>query len=164
VDITSSIKRAVLVFRDHAELDDADVVSALVRDGVETELAERLVEFLPLAFYRAMVPSRPGQFADHYVRMAPDGSASPDRKLAKEPVYIAAMKEARAELASGTSREEYELIAGRSSEAAAVNDLLQQGGSVANAIFSPPVFLRWVDENKAAGGQWSARKWWQFWK
>lgn len=102
---------------------DEDVRKRLTGTGVEPWLAERLLVFLPMAFTRRLLPDV--QYADAVA--APGGRVI----LRDEPVFTAAL--ARAERAG---RGEFERVALRSAEFAAINNALHGGAAMSDLVMA----------------------------
>jgi len=60
----------------------------LVHAGIESLVAERLIEFLPMAYCRLMLAASGARFANVYRRELEDGTFE-ERLLSSEPVWNA---------------------------------------------------------------------------
>jgi hypothetical protein len=149
------IERAIRVFSQHTGSDDAALIEALCRAGIARGKAIRLVEFMPLAFSRALLHGSGVTLSETYVRTLPDGALSPPRPLTGEPDYAEALKAA----CSGVAQAEMLAVAGRCAEFQAINRALHAGAELENLECSPPIFM-WVEEDPQPVEQ---RPWWKFW-
>jgi hypothetical protein len=118
---------------------DADIVRDLIAQGCAPEHAERLVDFVPIAFGRAVLEHlgvRPSADAVAVVR----GEERPFR-LTEDPVFADAADLARGAYADGTMAPEvFQSCALRSAELNAVNQALTAGAKAGDLQLSPPRF------------------------
>src|SRR5437667_8608211 len=124
--MNKELSNAVAVFRRSPNLGDDEIHRAIVAAGVEPRLADRLIEFLPIAYCRLILANSGARFSDMFQRILPSG-ISEKRSFSSEPVWNAALAFARAEVKSGVSREDLLAVAARSAECHAANQLLQKG-------------------------------------
>jgi hypothetical protein len=141
--MNSDIRKAVAVFRNSKALDDVAIYKVLVADGVERQSAARLVAFLPMVYCRLLLASSGARFSNKYRSMLPDGTMSPVKLLANEPLWNSAMEFAKAEINGGISAEDVLSIAGRAAEFHAANQLLKRGSKLENLGFDAPT-IRWI--------------------
>jgi hypothetical protein len=141
----AEIRAALAVFRDFPDLTDLEVCENLVRRGIERRLAARLVEFLPAAYCRAILEPAGARFPDTFRRCRRDGTITPEVLLESEPVWLAVLAYARAEINQGISRQDKLRLAGRSAEFQAANTLLFQGSKLQNIVLIPAVHP-WLGE------------------
>lgn len=111
------------IFKNSPDLDDESVFRALVDKGVERSLAARIVEFLPIAYCRVLLLKSGVQFSNSFTR-----SASPlkTQSLSSEPVWLPFLAYAESEIRSGATSEEILMVAGRSAEFHAINQMLHK--------------------------------------
>ena len=134
------ISRAVALLRANPDASMEEVYKQLVKSGTKADLAARLIEFLPVVYGRIILSTIGVRLSDKFRRVLPDGTVSPERRLAEEPLWLAATQFARAEVNRGVSPREIELVGGCSCEIAAANQVLQKGGDPKNVICVPPLF------------------------
>jgi hypothetical protein len=135
------ISKAVAVFRRLQSAQDDEVYYALVAAGIERQLAARLVEFLPLAYCRLILAATGARFSNTFCRVLKDGTFE-ERLLSDEPVWNAAVAFADAERERGVPGEELLIVAARSAEFQAANQLLQGGSKLENLAFARPALTR----------------------
>ena len=141
--MNEDISKAISVFRRSPNSTDEDVYRQLVVDGIEARRAARLVEFLPIVYCRAILRNSGVKFAATFRRQLP-GGASEELPLTSDPVWTAAVAFAYAEVDQGVSGNDLLLVAARSAEFDAANQLLNKGSKLENIVFSPPV-LPWPE-------------------
>lgn len=139
--MNEAIASALTIFRTSPNLDDESVFRALVDKGVERSLAARLVEFLPIAYCRILLLKSGVQFSNTFTR-----SASPLKiqSLSSEPVWVPFLAYAESEIRKGASRQEILIIAGRSAEFDAVNQMLHKKAELKNIALTP-ILLPWPE-------------------
>lgn len=142
------------------------VRTAVERAGVPRQLAAEIVEFLPLAFARALLDGMGVRFDDHYVRQTVGGRLIGRKLLTDEEVFREGL--AIADTAS-TDGDAYVAVAGFSPEYRAINRALNTGSRAEDLRCEPPVvFVEYDDERRfddtSGGNQPPAKSWWQFWK
>jgi len=96
------ISRAVVLLRNSRTLTDDAIYRDLVADGVEHQLAARLVELLPLAYGRLVLNNSGAQFSDDFDRTLSDGNTS-RKALSSEPLWHLVVDFARTEVNHGIS-------------------------------------------------------------
>lgn len=142
----SDIGKAITIFRDMPEIPDHEAFHALVDSGVDRVRASRLVEFVPMAYCRAVLGTSGAKFPDVYHRMQSNGEKSPARALSSEPVWVAAIAYAREEIKAGVSLTQLVTIARRSAEYAVANDLLHdKTAKLKDLVFTAPI-LMWPED------------------
>jgi hypothetical protein len=88
------------------------------------------------------------RFPDCFQRKLVDGSLSPERALASEPLWEKARSFAMAERQMGVTGKDLLAIAARSSEFDAANQLLNQGAKPGDIVLTTTVF-QWPEEGPA---------------
>jgi hypothetical protein len=134
------ISRAVAIFRESPSASDEEICRRIVSTGIESGIAARLVELLPMAYCRSILTDSGTRFSDRFQRKQADGSLAPERLLATEPLWEAALTFAIAEKQCGTSGKDRLAIAVHSAEFDAANQLLNRGAKPANLVLTTPVF------------------------
>src|SRR5579864_3128051 len=135
------LANAVEIFRTLRSAEDDKIYRSLIEGGVESELAERLIEFLPMVYCRLILASSGAKFPNVFCRLLPNGTFE-ERLLSSEPVWNAAARFAQCESEAGVSAEDLLAIAGRSAEFHAANQLLQRRSELEDLRFTPTVLRR----------------------
>ncbi len=104
-----AVLRAVSVFRDHTNADNATLTAALVRSNFSPTLARRLVEFMPIAFCFILFQGTGVRLTSTYRRIQSSGVLGPPRELADVPEFAAALEVAQ----SGLGKDEILAVAAR---------------------------------------------------
>jgi hypothetical protein len=138
--IFALIARTVVALRSSPHSSDAEVHSMLVADGMDSAIAARLVEFLPMAYSRLLLDSLGARFSGAFQRRLPNGESTEKRFLSSEPMWNAVVGFSRNEAERGVSRAELIAVAKRSAEFAAANQLLNAGAKLEDLVFTPVVF------------------------
>lgn len=126
-------------------LGQRNLAHRLVAAGIEHTIALRLVEFLPIAYCRSIFADAGVRHCDCFRRKLADGELSAERPLDSEPVWSIMLSFARAEKRSGVTGKALLVIAARSSEFDAVNQLTNQGSKLEDIVLTPTV-LQWPEE------------------
>jgi len=117
--------------------------------GYKTELAERFVAFMPIAFGRVVIKQL-GEvsFTSTYI-VKEDGN---EYSLTDEPLYCLAQSLAVESYENGTiGREVFSAIATRSAEIGSVNKALNEGIDINGAKFSPILLFGYKTLGKKQG-------------
>jgi hypothetical protein len=152
-------------FRAHPEADLDVIIDRLVADGVEEALADRLTDFVPLAYGRVVLAAMGVRVADTYMRMQADGRRSPPRKLSEEPVYADALAMAHCEAETGLDEDTLQAIGRWSAELCTVNKAINQGldlDDIEGSEMLPPVFGATEYPRELLPPR-KHKRWWQFW-
>lgn len=135
------IPRVVKLLRESQHLADDEIRKELVRQGIDPDMALRLVEFLPMAYARLVFQRSGARFSDRFKRVGRDGTLR-EYVLADEPVWKPALGFAQHEIARGTPGSELVAVAARSAEFQAANELLNKGSKLKDIVFTPTVLTR----------------------
>jgi hypothetical protein len=139
------LSKATATFRRLAGLDDVAVYKGLVAEGMDRQLAARIVEFLPMAYGRLLMAKSGARFSDSFRRRLPTGGLSEPKAFSSEPVWNMALSFARAEIERSITKKDFLFLAGRSAEFQVANGFLNQGRKLDDLVFTPPL-LPWSDE------------------
>jgi hypothetical protein len=137
------ISKAVVIFRALRSADDEELYRSLVQAGIEPPVASRLIEFLPMAYCRLILAASGARFPNVFRRLLADGT-SEERPLSSEPVWNAAVAFAESESERGVAAKDLLVVAARSAEFHAANQLLQGGAKLENLAFEPTI-LEWAE-------------------
>jgi hypothetical protein len=135
VSTNEQISKAVSLFRTSRAHGDEGIYRKLVAEGVEPQLAARLVEFLPLTYGRFLLEKSGTRFSEYFQRMLSSGR-SEELLLSSEPVWNAAVAFAPTEAIQGISVQDFLAVAGRSGEFQVANKLLNQGSKLQDLVFT----------------------------
>lgn len=165
--VRDAILLAIPVFEAYPNGGPADLRAKLAEGGVPPDLAAEVVDFLPLAFARAMLDGMGVRFADHYVRRTAQGREIGTKRLADEPVFREGLTIACE--VSGLGDGAFLAVAGRSPEYRAVSRALDGGARPEDMECHPPVVSANHDDRRAfddtsGGRQARERPWWQLWR
>lgn len=138
------ICKALLIFRTSAKLGDEELFRTLVNQGMKKKLAARLVEFLPIAYCRLILRSTGARFSNAFRRVQPNGETQ-QQLLSSDPIWRGIVRFADAEVDRGVQGKDLLLVAARSAEFHAANQLLNDGSKLENIAFASPV-LMWPEE------------------
>ena len=94
--IDESIAKVVELFRRFSDLRDNDILATLQREGVDGDLAERLITFIPMVYVRILLKESPIQFSEDYEIEGSEGDRH-TRHLSDEPCWFPIFAHARIE-------------------------------------------------------------------
>lgn len=143
----SFISRTVDAFRQSPEASDDEIYQKMVAEGLESKLAARLVEFLPMAYCRLILADTGARCSEMFQRRRHSGGLSHEQALAAEPFWTEIMSFAKAEQGRGAPGKDLFAIGARSAEFDAVNRLLNRGVRPNDITLSATV-LRWPEEDR----------------
>jgi hypothetical protein len=140
----------------HPEPGESEFIARMVDAGFDSDLANRLLVLVPLAFSRAHFEPVPmtKEYADEYILFDQRSGIEESHGLAGDPYFCAA------ENAAKSAKDEAFIleIAKRSSEYHAINNVFSNllEGAVPKRIgTSPPYIIQ---------GEPQPRPWWKFWE
>jgi len=139
------------------EFAEGDVVSRLVSDGCQPDLAEKLVAFLPLACGRMLLKGV--TFPPSYMVMSEDGSISISHTLSSDPWWRKV--ETFLEERKTSMMDAIGAVGRRSAEFDAVNKAVSNGSRLRDLVAAEPIFF--FVKPHAEVNQ-SLRPWWVFWR
>jgi hypothetical protein len=167
MDIIEGINKAVDIFAEHKNSHWEDLEQDFQNSGLPTSLANKLLEFMPLAFGRVFMKDLGISFRDEYVRyVVSDGKiiVKQRRKLTDELVYNESFKIASKMQTGKINGEKFLAVAFRSAEFNCVNEMELKGSKPENLVLTEP-HLEWRDENELDISEPRGNSsWWQFWK
>ena len=154
------INAAVAVFLRDREAADSELVEKFEAVVKDRDLAERLVEFVPLAFGRVVLQRIGVTLPENFKRMMANGKFTHECALTLEPLWEPALAFAK-DAEGRISKEDFLVIAGRSAEVDAANKAMQAGFDPKHLVGSTPIFMRAAP---MPGPPAKKRKWWMFWR
>lgn len=141
MDSNESIYKAISILRCSPNAEDIEVYDALVATGVKPQIAARVIEFLPMVYCRLILTSKGVKFANSFRRRLSDGGVSASKLLSSEPLWEACVAFANMEAKSGVSGKDLWIIAARSAEFHAVNQMLNGGSKLKDLILTSSVLM-----------------------
>jgi hypothetical protein len=142
------IAKAVDIFRRSPGLEESEIFESFLMLGMDRKTAARLVVFLPMAYCYQMLPQVP--FPGTFQLRLADGRISEERQLSSEPLWREATEFARTESKYGLSKNDILLVAGRSAEFNAINQLLNRGSKLEDIRLTCPLFV-WLEDGPDRG-------------
>jgi hypothetical protein len=128
-----SIALVVDLFRRFQNLDDDQILTRLCEEGMDNDLAQRLLTFIPMVYVRILLEKSPVQFPDMYEVDFSQEDRRETRRLSDEPSWLPIFAYARAETSRGISSGDLLAVAGRSAEFDAINKALNAGCELEHA-------------------------------
>ncbi|MGB4811442.1 MAG: hypothetical protein WBP13_03030 [Methylophilaceae bacterium] len=143
---TQRVVVAISAMANNATISEDDLVALLQTMGYSRIAAEKLNAFVPSAFaWPLMKKLGLESLPNHFVALSKDGSEV-QIPIGSQHYFTAALTLAYSTLENGWSstvpRKTYEIVAGRSAEMDATNKVLNKGGSLDGANWSPLILHR----------------------
>ena len=139
--VLAGLHRLIAIVQENPTLDEAEIVDALVRSGVERGRANRLVVFVEIAFGRYVTDGLGVASNPTYYRELDDGARQGPFNLMDRAEFRVAMKHRDHVLGLAGSKE----LAKRSAELWAVNEALNKGVDPKGGTLAP-VVVCWEGE------------------
>jgi hypothetical protein len=140
--LNADILQALVVLRSSPVGGESEIFQKLVEIGIERRCAARLVVFIPMAYCRVLLSAKGVQFSNSFRQRLPDGTLSSEELLSSDPFWEPVLTFAKADVQRGIAKEDLLLLAGRSAEFDAANQLLKRGSKLEDIAFTAAV-LNW---------------------
>jgi hypothetical protein len=166
MEIRAAVQLAVPVFHTHKNSTWKTLGEALQEADISPAIANRLLEFMPLAFARVFLDGLGIEFSDYYIRFDSKTNRKVSKKLVDEPAYSESLAVASTLMAEQKAGDDFISVVSRSSEFVAMNKALNDGSRPEDLVSSPPVLL-WNEETENrtdAAGHGQNKSKWKFWK
>ena len=163
MEIIEAIELALPVFHEHKDSTWKTLGEALKAAGIPANVADRLLEFMPLAFARAFLDGLGIEFRENYIRLDSKTRKKVSKRLADEPVFTESFAFASSLIAEKQASDEFTAVVFRSSEFDAINKAMNAGSRPEELVSSPPILL-WDEEADEQEKRESSKPKWQFWK
>lgn len=138
--LRAGVDAMVALLQAQPDTDDDAIAQYLTDLNLPQPHADKLVQFVPIAFTRFLYRTADVRFAPDYVVLGPNGQPTARRAVADEPAFRAAWD--HCEQASLRFGDEYFIpIASRSGGYRVLQELLRNGSSLSRIITSPPIMF-----------------------
>ena len=142
---------------------DDEMVKSLVGDSIDSETAECLVAFVPMAFAHVILRDLGVRLPAGFLVNDPSSGRYAHGKLQDEPIFVAAHARARSMLSDGPdAQKSAREIASASAEWNAIAQLTRDGSDPAGCVLTEPVLMRLPPDHLAKPKP-PRRRWWKFW-
>jgi hypothetical protein len=167
------ITKAVQIYRNNPTLDDSEIYQRLIAEILDPKMATELFELLPIAYARALLDDTGAQLNESYHRIDKYGHLSTEQPLASIPLWNEIVMYVQSEIEKGIPIKDLLAIAYLSAEYKVIIQMKQNGVTVSDCIFSPPIFadpdadpkaIEQVLLSQARKLKSMNKKWWQFWR
>lgn len=150
--LNEDISRALAVFRNSPAAGENELFQSLVRIGIDRRCAKRLVVFIPMVYCRMLLSASGARFSNSFRKRLADGSLSSEELLSADPFWEPVITFAKADMERGITKEDLLLLAGRSAEFDAANQLLNRGSKLEDIAFTTAV-LNWRENGPDGDSQ-----------
>jgi hypothetical protein len=141
--------------RDHPDEDGAEVLNRMQAAGATSNEAEEAAALVPMAYSQALLAPKGVRFPRQYILLNPDSQRRKTCVFSQNPIFVAALSSACAELQAGVSEEVFLKVAGRCSTYRGISEMVRQGSRLRDLVLVPPLIM-----TKRA----LPAPWWQFWR
>ncbi len=124
----------------YSNSEDIEIFNILILQGIDKNIAKKIIQFVPLAFCRVILESSGIVFSNYYQVSEYNGEISELRPLQDEEVFNEAIAIAIAN-SSSLCGDELLVIAGRSAEFNVINELLNEGAFMNELELIPTLML-----------------------
>ena len=152
-----SIIKALEIFRRFPDASHRETVEHLTPLVGDSDLAQRLVEFVPIAFARIALADSGIKFQNSFCRALGNRKFTHECPLSSEPLYEPALAIAREEQAKDISEADRLAVLSRDATFNMVNEAIAAGQDMRGAVTAPTIFLR------NAPMPCEPKPWWRFW-
>jgi len=146
----------------HAQADTDGLVELLLSEGVDSETAECLVAFVPMAFAHVILGDAGVRLPDDFIVQDPNSGRSTNGKLRDEPIFRAAYDRARAMLSADPEDPRVREIASGSAEWSAIAHLTRDGRGPSACGLTETVLMRLPPDYLHRPAP-PTQRWWKFW-
>lgn len=160
-EVTRNLIRAVEAFRDNPTADETELTEILISKGIAADVADQLVDFIPIAFTRMAMPQFESVFSDRFQWVDDRGTVVDEKHFVEFPLFLETLRFAGEDAGLLVDSDEFIMIASYGAEFKIIQQALEKGVNVETLKISPLMKLndsvrpRLVEETK---------QWWQFWK
>ncbi|MDZ4684453.1 MAG: hypothetical protein SH850_05140 [Planctomycetaceae bacterium] len=149
------ISKAVEIFCQDADKSPQELVDHIAAAVGDRELAERLYEFVPIAFTRAVFESAGIVFQDSFRRVRGKGKLTHFCPLSSEPLWEPALAFARRLNSSVDHRDAMAAVLQHCGLCRAITEAGKSGANLRGSVMAGPIFLRQADM--------PCKPWWKIW-
>jgi hypothetical protein len=159
MNLEQSLDLAIVIYTQYESSTWEALETAMYATKMPKRHAERILEFMPIAFGRILMRESGVEFQPTYERRKPDSAKRKEYAFAKNAAYIASLEYAERQNQSVTGLPTLNAVAVRSPEIKAIEDMVNSGVETQNIVLSKPI-LGWtsIPENP------DEKIWWQVWK
>ena len=122
------------IFHKNRKVDNVILAEILISEGVNEEIAWKVIHFMPIAFNRVMLASEGIIFPSNYIVLL-DENTQIKKSFIKEEVFNQSILLAQSKIGN-MSGDKWLSVAGRSAEFHVINELLKSGSQLKDIRFT----------------------------
>lgn len=176
MNTSETINKALPIFLQYRSLEDEDLLEVFIKKGFAPSIARKIIVFMPMAFGRIIIKDLRVETSDEFevVERKDNSSHKQRRKLNDVEIYRESFKMASAMSVEETMDETFLVVAYRSAEVNAVNQMKMEGVDPENTVFTSMATMWEIDEEPPQNNTEShqtnhieetqSKNWWEFWK
>ena len=158
MNLEQSLDLAITIFTQYESSTWEALENAMYATRMPKMHAERILEFMPIAFGRVLMRDSGVEFQESYERRKPGAKKGREFQVAANQVYVESVAYAKRQAKSSSGIEMLTAVANRSPEVKAIEDKVNEGVEPNNIVLSRPV-LRWTRKPENP----DEKTWWQVW-
>ena len=176
MNTTETINKALPIFLQYRNLEDEDLLEVFIKKGFAPSIARKIIVFTPMAFGRIVIKDLQVETSNEFevIERKDNSLHKQRRKLNDVEIYRESFKMASAMPVEETMDETFLVIAYRSAEVNAVNQMKMDGVNPENIVFTSMATMWEIDEEPPQNNieshqaneveEVSTKNWWEFWK
>ncbi len=138
-DFDSDVKKSIDIIGGAKSLEDDELLTLLIRNGIEENIGIEIITFLPIAFVRKWLANI--DWPKTYLEQYSDSKKTPKR-FSENQQYLIIEKIVEHYWNDEPNNDVIINIAGRSAEFNAINKLLNDGGKLADVKITETIIIR----------------------
>jgi len=158
MNLEQSLDLALTVFTQYESSDWKSLESAMYAAKMPKLHAERILEFMPIAFGRVLMRDSGVEFQGTYERRKPGAKSGREFQIGANQIYVESVAYAKRQAKRESGMEVLTAVANRSPELKAIQDKVNEGVEPQNIVLSKPI-LGWTRKPENP----DEKPWWQVW-
>ena len=158
MNLEQSLDLALTIFTQYEHSNWKSLETAMYATKMPKLHAERILEFMPVAFGRVLMRDSGVEFQGIYERRKPGSGVGREFQIATNQVYVASVAYAKRQADSTSGIEILNAVANRSPELKAIQDKVNEGVEAENIVLSR-LILGWTGKPENPDD----KVWWKIW-
>lgn len=158
MNLEQSLDLAIVIYTQYESSTWEALETAMHATKMPKRHAERILEFMPIAFGRVLMKDSGVEFQSSYERRKPGSTKGKEFSFAKNDTYKASLAYGQRQQQSSSGLPRINAVAVRSPEIKAIEEMVNSGVKPENIVLSNPVF-GWSKKPENPDD----KAWWQVW-
>ena len=142
----TKLSEFIEIFHANRETDNIIMAKILISNGINEEIAWKIIHFMPIAFNRVMFASKGMNFPNTYISLIDDNTQI-ENSFVEEDIFNQSILLAQSKMGN-MNGDKWLSVAGRSAEFHVINELLKSGSQLKDVKFTNMI----IDERTEAKG------------